>query len=227
MKILLVEDDIDLAENIIDYLELQSDSVDYASSGEAAIEFLHSNHYDAIILDINLPGIDGFEVCKIIRLNFHMSIPILMLTARSMLADKLEGFQSGADDYLSKPFELAELNMRLESIYRRAHQNVALKFCVDDLCVDPDNGTVMRGGHLINLPPICFTILLKLIEKYPGIVTKEELEYAVWKDEPPLTDSLKVHFYTLRQLVDKPFNKQLLYSMRGRGYTISAEEVEA
>jgi DNA-binding response OmpR family regulator len=226
MKILLVEDDLDLAENVIDYLELQGHSVDYATSGEAAVEFLHDSHYESVILDINLPGIDGFEVCKLIRQKFHMGIPIIMLTARSMLSDKLEGFQSGTDDYLSKPFELAELKMRLEALEKRANKHMVMKFCVEDLCVCPDEGTVIRGNKTILLPPICFTILLKLMENYPGIVTKDELEYAIWKDEPPLTGSLKVHLHTLRQLVDKPFEKQLLHSIRGRGYLISAEEID-
>lgn len=227
MRILLVEDDIDLAENIIDYFEIQNCMVNYATSGEAALKLLHEASYDSIILDVNLPGIDGFEVCKFVREKYHLNIPLVMLTARSMLADKTEGFQSGADDYMGKPFELAELKMRLDALHRRASSSMALKFCVEDLCVDPDRRTVMRGDKNIDLPPICFTILLKLIEKYPGIVTKEELEYAVWKDEPPMTDSLKVHFYTLRQLVDKPFGKQLLYSIRSRGYTISEDGVES
>lgn len=226
MKILLVEDDLDLAENIIDYMELHGNSVDYAISGEAAIEFLQENRYDTVVLDINLPGIDGFEVCKLIREKFHMSLPVIMLTARSMLSDKLEGFQSGTDDYLPKPFELVELKMRLDAMYKRANKCMAMQFCVDDLCVDPDNGTVVRDGKMINLPPICFTILLTLLKKYPGIVTKEELEYSIWKDEPPLTGALKVHLHTLRQLIDKPFEKQLLHSLRGRGYIISAEVIE-
>jgi len=101
-----------------------------------------------------------------------------------------------------------------------------MKFRVENLCVDPDAGTVTREGKTIILPPICFTILLKLMESYPGIVTKDELEYAIWKDEPPLTSSLKVHLHTLRQLVDKPFERQLLHSIRGRGYLISAEDID-
>ncbi|XOB66159.1 response regulator transcription factor [Deferribacteres bacterium DY0037] len=226
MRILLVEDDVDLAENIIEYFQIQNCNTDYAMSGEAALELLHDYQYDAIVLDINLPGINGFEVCKVIRMKMHMNVPIVMLTARSMLEDKLEGFESGTDDFLPKPFELAELKMRILALHRRASQGMAMKFCIEDLCVDPDNGTVTRSETPIILPPICFTILLKLIEKFPGIATKEELEYAVWKDEPPMTDSLKVHFYTLRQMVDKPFGKQLLYSIRGRGYAISSKEPE-
>lgn len=226
MRILLVEDDLDLACNIVEYFEIHGHCIDYAKSGEASLELLHDNIYDIIILDINLPGMDGFEVCRRIRLQMHMNVPVLMLTARSMLEDKLNGFESGTDDYLPKPFELAELKMRLEALHRRASQSMAPKFSLDDLAVDSETGIVVRDGRQITLPKICYTILLTLIEKFPGIATKEELEYAVWKDDPPMTDALKVHFHTLRRLVDKPFGIQLLHSVRGRGYVISTKEPE-
>jgi len=224
MRLLLVEDDTDLAENILDYFELHGCTADYCMSGESALELLHQNHYDAIVLDINLPGIDGFEVCRLVRHKMRLNIPILMLTARTMLDDRLNGFESGTDDYLAKPFELAELKMRLSALVRRSKQGMADMFCVEDLCVNVEKGIVTRAGTRIDLPPICFAILVKLVEQYPGYATKEELEYAVWKDQPPMTDTLKVHFYTLRQLLDKPFGKQLIHGIRGRGYLISAEE---
>lgn len=227
MKILLVEDDVDIAKNIVEYLALQGCVADFTMTGEAAIDLLHDNIYDAIVLDINLPGIDGFEVCKIIRLKMRLNIPVLMLTARSLLDDKLKGFESGSDDFITKPFELAELKVRISTLIRRANHGMALKFCIDNLCVDPDKGIVTRADQVINLPPICFNILMKMIEKFPGVATKEELEYAIWKDDPPLTDSLKVHFHTLRQLVDKPFGRQLLYNIRGRGYLISAKGISS
>lgn len=227
MKLLLVEDDTDLAENVIDYFELNGCFTDYAMSGEVALELLKTNKYDAVVLDINLPGIDGFEVCRQVRRNLHLNIPVLMLTARTLLDDKLEGFTSGTDDFLPKPFELAELKVRLQALCRRAKQGMAQLFCVEDLCIDPEKGIVTRGGHELNLPHICFVILVKMMEQYPGFVTKEDLEYAIWRDEPPMTDALKVHFHTLRQIVDKPFAKQLIHSIRGRGYKISSEGGES
>jgi DNA-binding response OmpR family regulator len=224
MRLLLIEDDVDLAENVIDYFEMEGCSVDYAMSGEAGLEFLHENHYDCAILDINLPGIDGFEVCKQIRLKLRLNIPVVMLTARAMLGDKLEGFESGTDDYVPKPFELAELKMRICALLRRTkHQNIT-KFTIADLSLDPEKGTVIRGCDSIDLPPVCFSILKKLMEEHPGIVTKEELEYSIWKDQPPQTNSLKAHFYTLRQMIDKPYGKALLHTIRGRGYKISEDE---
>jgi DNA-binding response OmpR family regulator len=224
MRILLIEDDVDLAENIIDYLELNGWSVDYAISGEAGIRFIHDNNYDAVVLDINLPGMNGFEVCRMIRHKLRMNIPVVMLTARAHLEDKLVGFESGTDDYLPKPFELAELKVRLEAAGRRAKKPVTDVFCVGGLSLDPEGGQVMREGRSIDLPSVCFKILRKLMEEHPGIVSKEELEYEIWKEQPPQTNALKAHFYTLRQLVDKSFDKELLHTVRGRGYKISEEE---
>ncbi|QAR32584.1 response regulator transcription factor [Geovibrio thiophilus] len=224
MRLLLIEDDSDLAENVIDYFEMQGWSVDYAITGEAGLQFAQENHYDALILDINLPGINGFEVCRLLRRKLRLNMPVIMLTARTMLNDKLDGFESGTDDYLPKPFELAELKVRLEAAVRRTKHSVAGVFEVGGLSLDPENGCVTRGGKIIDLPGVCFTILRKLMEAHPGIVSKEELEYAIWKDQPPQTNALKAHFYTLRQLVDKPFDKELLHTVRGRGYKI-AEEV--
>lgn len=223
MRFLLVEDDIDIAENVIEYFELQGCDGDYAVSGEAALELLHENQYDAIVMDVNLPGISGYETCSRIRNSLRLSIPIIMLTARTLLDDKLQGFDSGADDYLTKPFELAELKVRLGALCRRSKHDVASIFIIEDLRLGPEKGTVVRGGEQIDLPPVCFNILRKMMEQYPGFVSKEDMEYAIWRDQPPMTNSLKSHFYTLRQLVDKPFDKQLLHSVRGRGFKISAD----
>lgn len=225
MRVLLVEDDVDLAENIVDFFDINNFATDYTPSGENALELLHDNPYDIVILDVGLPKLNGFDVCSFLRYKLRLNTPVLMLTARTMLEDKIKGFETGADDYLTKPFELAELKMRVCALVRRSKQAVAELFCIDDLCVNIENGIVMRGGVRIELPPICFAILAKLVEQYPGYVTKEEIEYAIWKDEPPITDSLKVHFHTLRQLLDKPFKKQLIHSIRGRGYFISEKEV--
>ncbi len=226
MKFLLVEDDLDIAENIVDFLEGKGCSMDYAASGELALELLRDNIYDAVILDINLQTISGFEVCSRIRKNLRLKIPVIMLTARVMLGDKISGFECGADDYLTKPFDLEELLIRLKALSRRYRQCVANVFRVADLSLDPEKGIVERAGDRIVLPFVCFRILLRLMEKYPGPVSKEELEYDIWKDQPPMSNSLKSHFYTLRQLVDRPYEKQLLHSVRGRGYKIDDSDTD-
>lgn len=225
-RFLLVEDDQDIAENIIEYLESFGYGTDYAMSGELALELFRDNIYDAVILDINLQGMNGFEVCSHIRENLRLNIPVLMLTARVMLDDKKSGFKCGADDYLTKPFDLEELLMRLNALMRRSNRQVTNIFQIDDLTLDPENGIVTRAGQELVLPHVCFRILLRLMEKSPGIVKKEELMYDIWRDDPPMSDSLKSHFYSLRQIVDKPFGKQLLYSIRGRGYKIDCNHKE-
>lgn len=226
MKLLLVEDDLDISETIVYFLEKNGNSVDYVMSGEFALELLHDNIYDAIILDVNLHGINGFEVCSRVRNRMRLKVPIIMLTARVMIGDKAEGFESGADDYLTKPFDLEELLLRLKALTRRHRQCVTKVFKVSDLVVNPDNGIVERDGVSITLPYVCFRILVRLMENYPGFVTKEELEFDIWKDDPPMSNALKSHFYNLRMRVDKPFEKQLLYSARGRGYKIDDKLAE-
>ncbi|MGE4266779.1 MAG: response regulator transcription factor [Deferribacterales bacterium] len=224
MKLLLIEDDFDVAESIIDFMESRECATDFAMSGEQALLLLKNNCYDAIILDINLRGMNGFEVCSKIRSSLHLKIPVLMLTARVVLSDKLNGFKCGADDYLTKPFELEELLVRLQAVSRRHRQCVADVFKVADLTLDPDKGIVERAGQSIRLSYVCFRILLRLMEKSPGFVSKEELEYDIWKDQPPMSNALKSHFCMLRTLVDKPFEKQLLQTIRGRGYKIDDSE---
>ncbi len=225
MQILLVEDDIDLAENIIDYLEDAGYTMDYAMNGESALNFLQSGHYDAVILDIGLPGIDGFTVCERIRTELKLNISIIMLTARTHLDDKLAGFQAGTDDYLPKPFELPELKVRIDAIARRGHPPVDEIIQVGgDLEYDVRNGLLKRNGMDIPLPPVCSQIVKELMQKYPNIVTRNELEYAIWGDVPPDTDTLKVHWHTLRQFADKPFDTHSFITIRGKGYMVRGTE---
>ncbi|ADD68936.1 two component transcriptional regulator, winged helix family [Denitrovibrio acetiphilus DSM 12809] len=227
MRFLLVEDDLDISENIVDYLEEQGCGMDYAMSGELALELLRDNLYDAVILDINMHKMNGFEVCRHIRENMRLKIPVLMLTARVMLKDKINGFKCGADDFLTKPFDLEELFFRLKALSRRYNQCLENSFQIEDLILDQEKGIVERAGEKINLSHVCFRILLRLIERSPGIVTKEELIYDIWGDQPPMSNSLKSHFYILRQLIDKPYEKQLLHSVRGRGYKIDPDHKES
>lgn len=223
MKFLLVEDDLDIAENVIQYCERHGFLSDYAMTGEVAIALLRENRYDAVVLDVTLPGMNGFEVCTEIRKQLRSKVPVIMLTARTMLRDKMDGFEAGADDYLTKPFNIEELRLRLTALCRRASQNIADIFRVGDLSLDPDSGVVMRGDTELNLSPVAFNILKRLMEAYPNCVSREDLEYSIWKDTPPVTDALKAHFYLLRQLVDKPFGRQLLFNVRGKGYRISLQ----
>ncbi len=173
MRVLLVEDDFDLSENLIDFFTDEGYNCDFAHTGEVALELLRDNTYDIIILDIGLPGIDGFEVCRTIRQELGLNTPVIMLTARTSLTDKLCGFDSGTDDYLSKPFEVEELKVRVEALSKRTRPLQHHLITVGDLVYNLDEGILQRSGTKIQLPPVCLHILRILMEASPNIVTKK------------------------------------------------------
>ncbi|TVZ39902.1 DNA-binding response OmpR family regulator [Alteromonadaceae bacterium 2753L.S.0a.02] len=218
MIVLLVEDNRDLAASVLDYLELQDFDCDYAERGDHALELCRDNTYDAMILDIMMPGIDGLSLCKTLR-DHGNNAPIIMLTARDTLDDKLAGFDAGADDYLVKPFDLPELAARLRAITKRkVASGSSLK--VADLEVNLDNHQVTRDGKLIDLSPACWKLLVALIQASPRVLSRFELENVLWKDSPPDSEALKSHLYTLRKLVDKPFETPLIHTLRGVGVAL-------
>ena len=224
-SVLLVEDHKALAETVGTYLEAQNYTVDYAGDGLTALHLAVTEQYDAVILDLNLPGIDGIEVCRKLREEAHRSTPIIMLTARDTLDDKLSGFDVGADDYLVKPFELPELAVRIEALIRREKGDVSPSiFRVADLELDTQRGIALRAGKRLNLSPRSFEILRVLMQKAPAIVTRRELERALWGDEPPDSDSLRSHLYNLRRIVDKPFPVALIETVPGRGFRMNEIE---
>jgi len=223
MRILLIEDDLDLAENIVAFFESYGWAVDYAINGEQGLKLLSHGSFDAVILDITLPGINGFEVCSRLRRNLHANVPVLMLTARGQLEDKIKGFEAGTDDYLAKPFALKELQMRIDALLRRGRHDLPQRLTAGDLTLDLVNGTASRDGDEILLPRVSFQILKCLLENYPQTVSRRELEYVIWGDTPPDTDALKAHFYTLRQLIDRPYPFSMLETVRGIGYRICTE----
>ncbi len=218
---LVIEDDYDLAESIIDFMESRNCPADFAASGKQALSLLKENIYDVIVLNINLGKMSGFDICSKIRKVMRLKIPVIILTEGGCLTDILKGLRCGADDYLAKPFSLKELFARVQAaLERQRRQSFSDVFRIADLTLNPENGIVRRGEQTIRLSSVCFRILFRLVEKSPGFVSREELEYYLWRDQPPMTNTLKAHFWTLRTRVDKPFNKQLLYTMRGRGYKI-------
>jgi len=226
LRLLLIEEDYDLAEEIIDYMEKRHCSTDFTASGQQAISLLKDNVYDVILLSINLHRMNGFDICSNIRQILCLKIPVIILTDRIDSSNILKGLRCGADDYISKPFSPDELFTRIQAVLekQKIHSCSGL-FKIGDLTLDPEKGIVKRGEHNIRLSAVCFRILHRLVEKSPGFVSRGELEYDLWRDQPPLSDALKAHFWVLRTLVDKPFNKRLIYSVRGRGYKIEDPEV--
>ena len=220
-SVLLVEDHRELAETTGEFLESQGITVDYAADGLTALHLAVTEDYDVVILDLNLPGIDGIEIARKLREDARKNTPIIMLTARDTLDDKLAGFDVGADDYLVKPFEMPELAVRVEALIRRERGGVAgTTYQVADLELDPERGVAIRAGNRLNLSPRSFEILLELMRKSPAIVTRKELERVLWGDEPPDSDALRSHLYNLRRIVDKPFEKQLIETLAGRGFRL-------
>ena len=224
MHLLMVEDNPDLVANVVDFLEGRGHTLDIAYNGFAALGFAMQQPYDAMILDLMLPGLSGLEVCAKLRAE-GLALPVLMLTARDGLDDKLEGFASGADDYLVKPFALAELEARLTAIVRRGQATSRLaranRLSVGDLALDLATRRLSRAGRPLELPPIPMKLLEALMRRAPHLVSRAELERAAWGDEPPDSDALRAHLHLLRQVIDKPFSHRLLHTVRGFGYRLS------
>lgn len=222
-NILLVEDNQDLAETVGDYLEAKGFTVDYAADGLLAMHLAVTQPFDAVVLDIMLPGIDGLEVCRRLRQEARFTTPIIMLTARDQLDDKLKGFDVGADDYLIKPFAMPELVARIESLIRRS-RGVESAYTVGELSMDLDTLEVRRGDVEIKLSRTLFDILRILMRESPKVVPRETIEQELWGDDPPDSDPLRSHLYNLRRAVDRPFDAALIETLAGRGYRIRPED---
>jgi len=222
-NVLLVEDNQDLAETVGDFLEARGFRVDFAADGLLAMHLAVTQPFDAIVLDIMLPGIDGLEVCRRLRKEAQLATPIIMLTARDQLDDKLKGFDVGADDYLVKPFAMPELVARIESLIRRG-RGIASTYNVGDLSMDLDTLEVRRGGVEIKLSRTLFDILRVLMRESPKVVSREIIEQELWGDDPPDSDPLRSHLYNLRRAVDRPFDVALIETLAGRGYRIRTDQ---
>jgi len=222
--ILLVEDHHDIAEMVCDYLESQGFSVDYAPDGVTALRLASVNAYDALVLDLMLPGMDGLDVCRSLRAA-RVDTPLLMLTARDTLADKLSGFECGADDYLVKPFDLEELAARLTALLRRRRgPRSGDELRIGELSVDLGSLKVSRGGHEITLTPIGFKILSLLMQESPRVVERRAIERAIWGDVPPDSDALRSHMYVLRKAVDRPFARAMIQTVPSAGFRIADDD---
>lgn len=225
IRILLIEDHQDIAELLTDYLEAQGAVVDYAGDGVTGLHLAVAEPCDVVVLDLGLPGMDGLELCRQLRQQARSDVPILMLTARDTLTDKLKGFEQGADDYLVKPFELEEVAARVAALHRRIRpggQQDQHRYA--GLSLNTRTREVVRDGSPIELKPIPFAILDALLRAAPNVVTRAELERAVWGDEPPDSDALRTHIAALRRAVDKPFDQPLLQTVHGVGYRLREPE---
>jgi len=226
IRVLIVEDNRDICGNIAAYLEKQGFEkqcyvLDFAYDGISAMHLALSNTYDVIVLDLMLPRMDGLSFCQKLREDADVETPVLMLTARDTLDDKIKGFAAGADDYLVKPFALQELHVRLQALYKRSHRKTDKVLTLGDLTLNKSTLQVQRAGQHIDLTPAGIRLLQRLMEEAPCVVTRDELETLLWADERPDGDALRSHLYKLRQAIDRPFDKPLIHTVHRIGYRIA------
>ena len=224
LAILLVEDNSDIAENICLYLENAGHTVDYAVTGSQALALSQSQRYDVLIVDVMLPGMDGLTLCQRLREERNLETPVLMLTARDELGDKLQGFEAGADDYMTKPFELEELRARLMALTRRASGRTRPTLEIGDLELDARAMRASRQGRILELSPTGFRILHEMMLAYPNLVFRDDLERSIWGDDRPDSDALRSHDYALRKNLDRPFYHKMLETDHGIGYLLRAPD---
>ncbi|OJW99656.1 response regulator transcription factor [Thiobacillus sp. 65-1402] len=225
LHILVIEDNPDLAANVCDFLEAKGHAVDVAGDGLTGLHLAVTQNYDAIVLDIVLPGMDGLTLCRKFREEAMRTTPVLMLTARDALDDRVAGLECGADDYVLKPFALRELEARLKALVRRASSAVTPSVLrVGDLEYDPALIRVRRGTRTITLPPIPLKLLETLMRAAPRVVRREELERAVWGDAPPDSDALRAHLHVVRAAIDGAGEPPLIHTLRGVGYRMMAPD---
>lgn len=226
MRILVIEDNRDILANILDYLELKGFTVDCAQDGLSGMHLALTQPYDLIVLDIMLPGMDGYQLCQKLRQDASNNTPIIMLTARDALDDRLKGLHAGADDYLVKPFALSELVARIEAVLRRSSGANKRVLEVADLRYNLETLEVSRAGQPLKLSPIGLKLLAVLMQRSPAVVRRETLEAELWGDDVPDSDSLRSHIHQLRQTIDKPFTTHLLHTIHGVGFRLTDLEHE-
>ncbi|MDV7105972.1 response regulator transcription factor [Vibrio sp. TH_r3] len=218
LNLLLVEDDIDLATAVVDYLELEDMQCDHAVNGVVGLNLIEKNQYSVIILDLNLPQMHGLAVCEAMRAQ-GIDTPVLMLTAMDTLNDKLTGFSKGADDYLVKPFAMEELIVRIQALARRRSGQVSL-LKVADIALDLEKKQANRNDQVLKLSPTAIKILELLLRNSPNPVSREQITREVWGDDQPESNSLKVHIFNLRKQLDSAGEKTLLHTIPGFGFSI-------
>lgn len=223
-RLLIVEDDRDLARNLIDYLEIQGYTSDYAPDSHVALGMLAANGYDLVVLDMMLPGLDGIGICKRLRQEMYSRVPVVMLTAKDDIESKISAFDIGADDYVIKPVALRELEARIRALIRRAGQETdSAVMVVGDLRFDTGTMKIERAGKIIAMPPVPTKILALLMRHSPNVVHRLAIHREIWGDEPGDNHALIVHMHALRNAVDKPFETQLIHTVRGFGYRIALD----
>ncbi|MFN3782932.1 MAG: response regulator transcription factor [Spirosomataceae bacterium] len=226
MKILIVEDDQRIAQNIQKGLEEKGFSSEIAYDGQIGLRFALSGHFDLIILDLNMPVMNGYEVCQKVR-EKNTEIPIIMLTALGETEDKILGFDKGADDYIVKPFDFRELLARVQVLLKRksgVSQETSQSISINGLTINLESKVVTRDGQLIELTPKEFLLLEYLIKNKGRVISKGELAEKVWDQNPEKSlNIIEVYINFLRKKIDKDFTTKLIHTKTGMGYFLKEE----
>ncbi len=223
LRILVVEDNLALRMSMAAMFESHGLRADFAADGRTGLRLALADPPDVLVLDLTLPGLDGLRVCQRLRADADRHIPILMLTARDGLDDKIRGFDAGADDYLVKPFAGEELLVRCLALSRRHRIGEAHLISVGTLRIDRRSAAVERDGCPIELHQTSYRILLALAEAWPRTLTRSQLIQLLWGDDPPQSDPLRSHLYLLRQALDKPFAHSMLHTVHGVGFKLESD----
>ncbi|WP_313245437.1 response regulator transcription factor [Stenotrophomonas rhizophila] len=221
-RLLIIEDNPELVANLYSFFEPIGYVLDDARDGATGLRLATQNDYDAILLDLMLPRLDGMTLCQKLRQEFQNPVPIIMLTARDPVDDRVQGLALGADDYLIKPFSLRELDARIQALVRRAQgRQVQGTLAWEDLQVDTRAPQAWRQGQAISLTPSTHKLLLCLMRAAPAVVRKQEMEYLLWGDDPPDSGALRTHIHELRQHADRNFPSTLIETVHGVGWRLS------
>jgi DNA-binding response OmpR family regulator len=221
MRILIIEDDVAISTNIYDFLTASGHTADAAGDGITGLHLAVRDPFDAIVLDLGLPGMDGMKLCKKLRTEALIDTPVLMLTARDTLNDKLLGFSCGADDYLEKPFALKELQARLLALHRRSSGRVTTRtLIVAELTLDPRTLEICFRDVPVKLTPKCIRLLETLMLEPGRVFSRGQLENAVWGDSLATSDTLRSHMHILRRALVESGGYDPIETVHGLGYKL-------
>jgi DNA-binding response OmpR family regulator len=221
VRILIIEDDRTIATNLYDFLSARGHAVDAAADGLTGLHLAVTQPFDAIVLDIGLPGIDGVKLCRKLREEACIETPVLMLTARDTLDDKLKGFDCGADDYLVKPFALKEVEARLLALHKRSSGRITQKVLLaGELALDPRTLEIRFRGTEVKLPPKCIRLLQTLMAEPGRLYSRAQLENAVWGDSQETSDTLRSHMHILRRTLLEAGGYDPIETVHGLGYRL-------
>jgi DNA-binding response OmpR family regulator len=220
LKLLIVEDNPHIARQLGDFLSGLHWQLDFATEGKLAIQLACTEHYDVILLDLNLPDIDGLQVCREIKAKASRNVPVLMLTARDAFEDKARGFADGADDYLTKPFDLREVVLRCQALSRRHQLHIKQELGIGALTLFVRETRAEFANQPLALTQVGFKILFQLAQHFPDAVSRSQLLQEVWGDTPPQSDALKSHIYSLRKQLELVSGHELVRTVHQVGYQL-------